>query len=189
MNYKNYIQTYHEGMLLYGMKKHLASTLHYDLRLEFKGNLKSWWITPGSFLNPAIKHKAGMTENHAIKYLEHEGHIPEGRKGAGIMLHWDLGYYLPIGGTKNREDNEDILKEMLEKGIVQIELHALRLKGKFTIFKTYNTDWIFIKQDDEFSSAEDITKLNWSIEKRKTIENYQIEIVRKKEVEIMLDFK
>ncbi len=141
-----------DGALRFSVQRHDASRLHYDLRLEMEGVLKSWAIPKGPSLNPDDKRLAIRTEDHPYDYLTFEGTIEEGNYGAGTVELWDLGIYHST--KKEGEDEEKTLLDELENGNLKIKFEGQKLKGKFALVKMKNrgeNNWLFIKKEDEHS--------------------------------------
>src|SRR5688572_8791333 len=108
------------------VQKHLASHLHYDLRLEHKGVLLSWAVPKGPSVNPKDKRLAMHVEDHPIEYGTFEGVIPSGY-GAGIVMLWDQGTWTP--------QVEDV-DAALRKGDLKFTLDGYKLKGSWVLVKT-----------------------------------------------------
>jgi len=125
--------------------EHHATHLHYDFRLEIAGVLKSWAIPKGPSMNPADKRLAVMVEDHPLDYGDFEGIIPQGHYGAGPVLLWDAGEFLP------EEDPEPALK----RGRLSFSLEGKKLKGGFSLalMKGRGTgkEWLLIKKRDPFA--------------------------------------
>ena len=132
------------GLLIVHM--HDATRLHWDLRLEMDGVLKSWAVPKGPSANPADKRLAVKVEDHPLEYGDFEGIIPEGNYGAGTVIVWDRGLWVPL---------EDV-REGFEKGKLLFELRGYKLHGRWTLIKLKKTEkeWLLIKERDEFVSTE-----------------------------------
>ncbi len=125
---------------LYVMQKHAARQLHYDLRLELDGVLKSWAVPKGPSYDQANKRAAIQVEDHPVEYGDFEGVIPEGNYGAGAVILWDRGVWVPL------EDPE----AGFDKGKLLFELRGYKLRGRWTLVKTKRSerDWLLIKERD-----------------------------------------
>jgi len=136
---------------LYTIQKHDATRLHYDLRLELNGVLKSWAVTKGPSLDPSQKRLAVRTEDHPMNYATFEGRIPEGNYGAGTVLLWDKGTWEPIGDAE----------AALQKGKLAFTIHGERLKGRWALVRMHSRNgekrenWLMIKELDDKVERED----------------------------------
>ena len=135
------------GLLIVHM--HDATRLHWDLRLEMDGVLRSWAVPKGPSANPADKRLAVKVEDHPLEYGDFEGIIPEGNYGAGTVIVWDRGIWEPL------EDPH----EGLEKGKLLFNLKGYKLHGRWTLIKLKKTEkeWLLIKERDEYVSTEPYT--------------------------------
>ncbi|MEZ5399542.1 MAG: DNA ligase D [Bryobacteraceae bacterium] len=147
------------------LQRHDARRLHYDLRIEVGGTLKSWAVPEGPTLDPAIKRLAVLVEDHPLQYLTWEGNIPKGNYGAGSMMLWDIGTYELLGtGTAEQQ---------LERGDFKIRLHGHKVAGEFAIVRLANSakgnEWLLIKKKDAMAQAEwDIGRLEYSVRTGRT---------------------
>jgi bifunctional non-homologous end joining protein LigD len=129
------------------VQKHDARRLHYDLRLELGGTLKSWAVTRGPSLIAGEKRLAVRTEDHPMQYLDFEGNIPKGEYGGGAMIVWDRG----------RWDSAFDPERGLKKGHLDITLDGRRLKGRWHLVRMRprpgekKEQWLLIKADDAFA--------------------------------------
>lgn len=157
-----------KGQLKFVVQKHDARNLHYDLRLEVNGVLKSWAVPKGPSMKPSEKRLAVMTENHPMNYRKFEGVIPEGNYGAGVVMVWDEGTYSVLG-CKDKKESEKAMKSGLKKGAVAIVLNGKKLKGGFSLAKMKGKNWLLIKRKDEYVSKKDILKKDKSVLSGKTM--------------------
>lgn len=159
------------GALTFVIHKHAARALHYDLRLELDGVLKSWAVPKGPSLNPAVKRLAVMVEDHPLEYRNFEGVIPEHNYGAGSVIIWDKGFY-NHPSARDKEESERLLLAGLGKGDLKFILHGEKLRGEFALVKTKMDEksWLLLKKKDQYASAEDILKDNRSVLSTKTLE-------------------
>lgn len=139
--------------LAYVIQKHAASRLHFDLRLELDGVMKSWAVPKGPSLDPAVKRLAMEVEDHPIDYNKFEGTIPKGEYGGGTVMLWDRGTY-HYGGDS--DDAVEGLRAGYAKGDFKFVLNGKRLKGSWVLVRTRRGDpqraqWLLIKHRDEFA--------------------------------------
>jgi bifunctional non-homologous end joining protein LigD len=129
---------------IYVIQKHRAGHLHYDLRLESGGVLKSWAVPKGPSLDPVDKRLAVEVEDHPLDYAGFEGVIPQGEYGAGTVIVWDRGTFRPQG--------EASFEEMVAKGAVKVEIAGEKLAGGFALVRTRfggkKNNWLLIKEKD-----------------------------------------
>ena len=134
-----------DGGGLFVVHKHAARRLHFDLRLEMDGVLRSWAVPKGPSYDVADKRLAVLVEDHPLEYGDFEGLIPEGNYGAGAVIVWDRGRWVPV---------EDPV-EGLAKGKLLFELRGHKLHGVWTLVKLKKgeKEWLFIKERDAYASA------------------------------------
>jgi bifunctional non-homologous end joining protein LigD len=157
--------------LIFVVQKHAARALHYDLRLELDGVLKSWAIPKGPSLDPALKRLAVMVEDHPFDYKDFEGVIPKGNYGAGSVMIWDRGFYHHPADSEGKA-SEKLLREGLQKGHLTFILHGEKLQGEFALIKTRRDEksWLLVKKKDSFATTKDILKENRSVVSRENLE-------------------
>jgi bifunctional non-homologous end joining protein LigD len=133
------------------VQKHLATQLHYDLRLEHRGVLLSWAVPKGPSLDSTTKRLAVHVEDHPLEYADFEGVIPEGY-GTGVVMLWDRGRWVP--------EVADV-DAALEKGDLKFRLDGYKLKGSWVLVRTRGDagrNWLLIKHRDEWSGDLDIAE-------------------------------
>lgn len=124
------------------MHEHHAKRLHFDLRIEMNGVLKSWAIPKGPSMNPAEKRLGVMVEDHELDYADFEGVIPEGEYGAGNVALWDRGTHEIVGGD-------------IETGTLEVLFRGKKMRGVFVLTKMSGKDkkWLLIKKRDGFADS------------------------------------
>lgn len=121
---------------IYVIQKHDASNLHYDLRLEMEGVLKSWAIPKEPPKKAGVKRLAIETKDHSLDYADFEGEIPEGEYGAGTVEIWDKGSYK--------------LEKMKEGKEIVIRIKGEKLKGRYCLIQFKNKDkWLFFQCEEK----------------------------------------
>lgn len=148
--------------LVFVIHKHAATRLHYDFRLQIGSVMPSWAIPKGPTLDPSMKRLAMETTDHDMEYRHFEGVIPEGRYGAGTVMIWDEGMYIPeievekgkLESVENRDIAIKVMKEGLKKGELKFQLFGSKLKGSFALVKTRGfgpkNSWLLIKHKDKY---------------------------------------
>ena len=111
--------------------KHHARQLHYDLRLEMEGVLKSWAVPKEPPRKSGVRRLAIPVEDHKLSYIDFEGTIPKGMYGAGRVEIWDKGTYIPL--------KEDV-------GKVEFRLEGGRLRGEYVLVRFREKQWLFFKK-------------------------------------------
>jgi bifunctional non-homologous end joining protein LigD len=134
------------------VQKHAATRLHWDLRLEVCGVLKSWAVTKGPSLDPSVKRLAVRTEDHPLAYATFEGTIPKGEYGGGTVMLWDRGTWAPIAGKSAKD---------LDEGHLHFTLEGERMKGEWMLIRLKprpgekRENWLLRKVTDQYAEAGD----------------------------------
>jgi bifunctional non-homologous end joining protein LigD len=130
--------------------EHHATRLHFDLRLEIGGVLKSWAVPKGVSMNPSEKRLAVAVPDHSLGYIDFEGTLAEGTYGAGEVRVWDTGEF----------ETSENAEEQLRKGKLIFFFFGAKLKGEFALLKMWNQEknWLIVKSKDDFADA------NWRLE-------------------------
>ena len=122
---------------LFVIQKHAATRLHYDLRLEMEGTLKSWAVPKGPPYDLHEKRLAMAVEDHPMDYARFEGVIPKGEYGGGTVMVWDIGTY-------------DVIDGNYWQGKLHVVFHGKKLNGEWILVKSKDRDgkgnaWLLIK--------------------------------------------
>ena len=138
------------GGRLFVVQKHAARRLHYDLRLEMDGVLKSWAVPKGPSVHAEERRLAVHVEDHPVEYADFEGVIAPGNYGAGSVIVWDRGWYR---STKP----EDPL-EQLRRGKLEVELFGYKLRGRWTLARMSGkeSEWLLLKKADGGAAGEEL---------------------------------
>ena len=142
---------------IFVIQHHMASKDHYDFRMEVDGVLKSWAVPKGFSYNNKDKRLAVMVEDHPLSYHDFEGVIPPLQYGAGVVMLYDTGYY---------ESNN--IKNGLKKGIIKFELFGKRVKGKWSLIRFKDNNWLLVKERDNIYV--DLNKFKRSIKTNRTMD-------------------
>ncbi len=169
------------GKLAFVVQEHHATRLHYDLRLEVDGVLKSWAVPKQPSSDPEVKRLAIMVEDHPYHYKDFHGVIPSGY-GAGTVKIWDKGTYDVHG--QDAKTSEKAIKEGLKKGAIHFSLHGRKLKGEFYMVRLNRGEekqqWLLIKKKDAFAGRKlSSPKVKAVKQKTKGVKNAQLTNVDK----------
>jgi bifunctional non-homologous end joining protein LigD len=140
--------------LRFVIQKHAASHLHFDLRLELDGVMKSWAVPKGPSYDPSVKRLAMEVEDHPIEYNSFEGTIPKGQYGGGTVMLWDRGTYSAENGG-----GAGAVRDGYERGDLKVVFNGKRMLGSWVLVRTRRDDrgraqWLLIKHRDEVATDE-----------------------------------
>ena len=138
------------------IQKHQARNLHYDLRIEIDGVLKSWAVPKGPSTDPSVKRLATPTEDHPMDYADFEGVIPEGEYGGGTVIVWDAGRYRNV--RTGDDGNERPMPDCYADGKIEVSLSGRKLRGGYVLIRTGKdksgrTRWLLKKIKDDHADA------------------------------------
>jgi bifunctional non-homologous end joining protein LigD len=167
------------GRLRFVIQKHAARNLHFDLRLELDGVMKSWAVPKGPSLDPSVKRLAMQVEDHPIDYNTFEGTIPKSEYGGGTVMLWDRGTY-SADAAASADEEEDAIRDGLKRGDLKVTFHGERLHGSFALIRmkfardrssSSKPQWLLIKHRDDFATEEDVVADNMtSVDSGRTME-------------------
>jgi bifunctional non-homologous end joining protein LigD len=160
--------------LRFVIQKHAARNLHFDLRLELDGVMKSWAVPKGPSVDPADKRLAMHVEDHPIEYNTFEGIIPPGEYGGGTVMLWDRGTYTT---PEKLADPVEHLRKAYDKGDFKFQLKGKRLQGSWVLVRMRRsegekTPWLLIKHRDEYArpGADIVAEVTTSVKSGRTME-------------------
>jgi bifunctional non-homologous end joining protein LigD len=142
--------TANEAARAFVIQKHWATRLHYDLRLELDGAMKSWAVPKGPCYDPSVKRMAVQVEDHPIAYNQFEGQIPAGQYGAGKVIIWDEGTWTPVGDARKG----------YREGHLKFDVSGVKMRGRWALVRLKGREserqppWLLIKDRDEFARPE-----------------------------------
>lgn len=125
---------------IFVVQLHDARRLHYDVRLEVDGVLKSWAVPRGPSLDPVVKRLAVFTTDHDLEYASYEGVHADSKYGSGAVIVWDAGVYTNL--------TPGSAAEAIERGHLKVRLHGVKLVGVWAFTRT-GADWLLVKVRDE----------------------------------------
>jgi bifunctional non-homologous end joining protein LigD len=148
------------GALRFVIQKHAASHLHFDLRLEMEGVMKSWAVPKGPSSDPAVKRLAMQVEDHPVSYNGFEGTIPAGEYGGGTAMLWDTGTYTADAATDGNDEAAALAG--YERGDLKVTFHGKRMHGSYALVRTRGfrgsssskPSWLLIKHRDAYARPE-----------------------------------
>ena len=153
-----------KNKLEFVIQKHAATQLHYDLRLEIDGVMKSWAVPKGPSADPGVKRLAMQVEDHPVEYNSFEGTIPSGEYGGGTVMLWDNGTYEIENPLE--DDMNSAAHDQYERGELKINFHGNRIKGSYALVRTRGfgrsaskPSWLLIKHRDEDAHPESESSL------------------------------
>jgi len=144
------------------IQKHAASHLHFDLRLELDGVMKSWAVPKGPSADPSVKRLAMEVEDHPLDYNTFEGTIPKGEYGGGTVMLWDHGTYTP---GKSTGDDEAAVREAYARGDLKVTFFGGKIRGSYALIRmkfsrdghsSAKPQWLLIKHADECASTNEL---------------------------------
>jgi DNA ligase D-like protein (predicted 3'-phosphoesterase) len=145
------------GARRFVVQQHDATTLHFDLRLQTDGVLRSWAVPKGPSLDPKVRRLAVPVEDHSLSAGEFEGRHEGARRGSGAVIIWDEG-------------DLELLRE--EPDHLSFTLHGHKLEGRFGLTKTGEDSWILVKANDEHAApgSDIVAEQPASVRSGKTVE-------------------
>ena len=141
------MKTESSDIRIFVVQKHWASHLHYDFRLEFDGVMKSWAIPKGPSFDPSVRRMAIQVEDHSVAYNRFEGTIPKGQYGAGKVIIWDEGHWVPVGDPHNG----------YQGGHLRFDLMGSKMRGRWALIRLKmgriekQPHWLLIKERDIYA--------------------------------------